>query len=94
MNENVKKIDWFRIFSPAVLGIIFSIIGIIVSYLDMKSSGGWSFLGVLIFTPVFAILLAIDFIIKLLIKDKTLIIWLLELLALALIYFIWISKFA
>ena len=93
MNESVKKRDWFRIFSPAILGVVFSIIAIIISYAGMESSGGWSYLGVIMFAPVFAILLTLDFIIKLILKDKTLIIWLVELLALGLIYFIWISKF-
>jgi len=94
MKENVAKRDWFRIFSPAVLGIVFSIIAIIISYVDFESSGGWSFLGVIMLAPVFGILLILDLIIKLILKEKTLIIWLVELLTLGLIYIFWISKFA
>ena len=94
MKENVAKRDWFRIFSPAVLGIVFSIIAIIISYVDLESSGGWSFLGVIMLAPVFGILLILDLVIKLILKDKTLIIWLIELLTLGLIYMLWISKFA
>ena len=93
MNESVKKRNWFRAFSPAILGIIFSVITIIASFIELKSSGGWSYLGVIMFVPVFVILLTLDFIIKMLLKDKTLIIWLVELLTLGLIYLIWISKF-
>ncbi len=92
MNESDKKRDWFRTFSPAVLGVMVSIIAIIISYAGMKGSGGWSYLGVIMFAPVLATLLTVDVIIKLIIKEKTLIIWLVELLALGLIYFIWISK--
>ena len=94
MKENVAKRDWFWIFSPAVLGIVFSIIAIIISYVDLESSGGWSFLGVIMLAPVFGILLILDLVIKLILKDKTLIIWLIELLTLGLIYMLWISKFA
>ena len=94
MKKNVAKRDWFRIFSPAVLGMVFSIIAIIISYVDLESSGGWSFLGVIMLAPVFGILLILDLVIKLILKDKTLIIWLIELLTLGLIYMLWISKFA
>jgi hypothetical protein len=93
MNENVKKRDWFRTFSPAVLGIVFSIIAIIGSYIELETSKGWSYLGVIAFVPVFIILLTLDFFIKLILKDKTLIIWLAELFVLGLICFIWISRF-
>jgi energy-coupling factor transporter transmembrane protein EcfT len=92
MEEKVTKKDWFRFFSPAILGIAFSIIGIIISYADMENSGGWSFLGVIILAPVVAILLTLDFIAKAVFRDKTLFIWLVELLILGLIYTFWISK--
>ena len=62
--------------------------------MDLESSGGWSFLGVIMLAPVFGILLILDLVIKLILKDKTLIIWLIELLTLGLIYMLWISKFA
>jgi hypothetical protein len=93
MTEDIAKRNWFRILSPAILGIAFSIIGIIGSFAGLKTSGGWSFLGVIMLVPVFGILLALDFITKLIFKDKTLIIWLVELLTLGAIYFLWISKF-
>ncbi|MEO6722940.1 MAG: hypothetical protein ABIN67_21415 [Ferruginibacter sp.] len=64
MAENETKKDWFRIFSPAVLGIAFSIIGVIISYAGLESSGGWSFLGVIMLVPVIGILLGFDLIIK------------------------------
>jgi len=93
MEEKVVKKDWFRFFSPAILGIVVSIIFIIVSYLQFNESGGWSMLGVIMFLPVFGILVMIDFIIKSILKDRTLIIWVVELLAMGLIYFFWVSKF-
>ena len=71
MKENVVKRNWLRILSPAVLGMVICVIGIIISFVGLETSGGWSFLGVIILAPVFGILLAIDFIAKLIIKDKT-----------------------
>jgi hypothetical protein len=93
MKEISVKKNWLRILSPAVLGIVFCFIGIIISYAGLEKSGGWSFLGVIMLAPVFGILLALDFIVKLICKDKTLLIWLVELLILGLIYALWISKF-
>jgi hypothetical protein len=93
MEEKATKKDWFRFFSPAILGIRFSIIGIILSYTDMEKSGGWSFLGVIILAPIVAVLLTFDFIVKAVFKNKTLFVWLVELLLLGLIYTFWISKF-
>ena len=94
MKENISKRNWFRIFSPAILGMLISIIGIIISFAGLETSGGWSYLGAIMLVPVFGILFVLDFIIKLIFKDKTLIIWLVELLILGLIYLLWISKFA
>jgi hypothetical protein len=93
MKENVVKRDWLRILSPAVLGIVLCVIGIIISFVGLETSGGWSFLGVIILAPVFGILLAIDFIAKRIFKDKTLFIWIVELLVLVLVYVFWISTF-
>lgn len=93
MKENPIKKDWLRIFSPAVLGIVFCIIAIVISYASLESSENWSFLGVLMLAPVLAVLLIIDFIVKLIFKDKTLFIWLVELLTMAMIYLFWISRF-
>ena len=89
MDENDKKINWFRIFSPAVLGIIFSFYAIIYSYAKMESSGGWSYLGIIIFAPIFALLLLLDIMLKVTIKNKTKIIWIVELITLGFIYFFW-----
>ena len=93
MTQKAIKKDWFRFFSPAVLGIAFSVIGVTISYSELETSGGWSYLGVIILAPVIGILLGLDFIIKLIFKEKTLQIWIVELLILGLIYFFWISKF-
>jgi len=93
MKEDIVKRNWLGIFSPVILGIVVCVMGIVISYAGLETSGGWSFLGVIMLAPVFGILLALDFIIKLILKGKTLMIWLVELLTLGLIYFIWISNF-
>lgn len=93
MNDTAVKKDWLRILSPAVLGMVFCVIGIIISYAGLETSGGWSYLGVIMLMPVLGILLAADLIVKLILKDKTLIIWLVELLILGLVYVFWMSKF-
>ncbi|HLK28054.1 MAG TPA: hypothetical protein VKT28_05695 [Puia sp.] len=93
MTENVKQRNWLRVFSPAVLGIGFSVVGVIISYSGIKSSGGWSFLGVLMLAPVIAILIGLDFIVKDIFRNSTLLVWVTELFVLGFIYFFWIRKF-
>jgi hypothetical protein len=93
MKDSPIKKDWLRILSPAVLAIICSVLGIIVSYSGLETSAGWSFLGVIMLVPVIGILLPFDLVIKLIFKDRTLIIWIVEILILGLIYLLWISRF-
>lgn len=88
MTEKVSKKDWLKILSPAVLGAVLSVIGIIISFIGRAASGGWSFLIILTLAEVFAILLTLDFLIKRAYKDKILTIWLIELLILGLTYWV------
>lgn len=94
MEETSNRRNWLRIFSPAVLGILFSIISILFSYADLEASGGWSFIAVIALAPVVIILLFADVIIKLVFYKKTLVIWIVELLVLSLVYLLWISRFS
>lgn len=70
---------WLRILSPCVISIAFSLLVILVSLFSMEKSGGWSFLGSIIFFPALLVLLLMDFIVKLIFKANTFYIWLIEL---------------
>ena len=87
------KKNWLYIISPCVLAIAFSLIMIIASAVEYKQSGGWSMIGVFVFVPVFFILILIDFVIKKLIGQKVLLIWVAEIVVLALFYVIVIHRF-
>ena len=52
---------------------------ILVSLSSIEKSGGWSYLGAIIFVPALFVLLLLDFIVKLIFKTNTLYVWLIEL---------------
>ncbi len=53
----------------------------------LHESGGWRLLAVIIFLPILLILLCVDFIIKYVYKGKIIYIWVLEIIAIILIYY-------
>jgi hypothetical protein len=91
MAEGQRKRDWLRIFSPAFIGIIISIAGIIISFIELGSSGGWSYIGIIVLAPILGSLIVLDLVVKLMFKRKTLLIWLVEILVLVIAGFIWFS---
>ncbi|MES2773683.1 MAG: hypothetical protein V4722_05840 [Bacteroidota bacterium] len=70
---------WLRVLSPCVIAIVFCLLVMLVSLFSIEKSGGWSFLGAIIFFPVLLVLLFLDFIVKLIFKTRTFYIWLIEL---------------
>ncbi len=84
-----KRRNWLYIISPCVIATAFSLIVIISSYLNMENSGGWSFIGVIIFVPIFLIILAIDFWVKILVRKKVLYVWLAESILILIMFFIY-----
>ena len=70
---------WLRIVSPCVMAIAFCLLVILVSLFNIEKSGGWSFLGAIIFFPALFVLLLLDFVVKLIFKTNTLYVWLIEL---------------
>lgn len=71
---------WFRILSPCVLAMGFCCVAMITSFLNIDKSGGWSFLGIIVFLPTLFLLWITDFITKAISKGTILYIWLVELL--------------
>lgn len=79
---------WFSKITPCVLAAVVSIIAIAWGYFDMESSGGWSFIAVIVFIPIFVAVIVVDFIVKLIFKQKPYHIWGVEIAALIIIYVI------
>jgi hypothetical protein len=77
-----QKTPWNKnllyILSPCIIAAILSVAGITDSYCSMESSGGWSYLGVIILVPALCIIISIDFVIRVVFKKKILYIWLAE----------------
>jgi hypothetical protein len=69
---------WLYYISPCILASVICVIGIVTGLADMQSSGGWSFVAVIIFGPVLAFLLVADFAVKILTKGNLLYIWIVE----------------
>jgi hypothetical protein len=88
IEAEAKKKNWLYIISPCVIAAAFSLFLIISSYLDLDNSGGWSFLGVIIFLPTLFITLGIDFFVKFLVKKKVLYVWLVESILILIMFFI------
>ena len=72
------KKHWLYYISPCILASVICIIGIVAGFAGMQSSGGWSFIAVIIFGPALAILLVADFLVKILTKGRLLYIWIIE----------------
>lgn len=91
-NLFVRFLDrWPRFITPCVIAIILCFVGIVISMIGFEESGGWSFLGVIILLPAALFLLLIDFLVKLIFKDRLYYIWLTELPLIAVGIFIFFT---
>lgn len=82
------KTNWLYILTPCILAAAFSIFAIVYSYAGMKGSGGWNFIGVIIYAPILLLLIGIDVIVKLLAKRNVAIVWVVELLVVVVVAFL------
>lgn len=64
--------------SPCILAAVISLIATIIGFAEKQSTEGWSFLLVIIFLPALFLLLLVDFLVKLVIKENVLSIWIME----------------
>lgn len=81
---------WLYYISPCILASVICVIAIIAGFAGMQSSGGWSFIAVIIFGPALGLLLVTDFAVKVLTKGNLLYIWIIEAIVVA-ITFIYIN---
>lgn len=79
-DEKITSAKAFRFLSPLMLLFMFSIFAIIVSVIGFNKSGGCSMIGVIIFAPILFITICLDIFIKLIIKENTALIWIVEIL--------------
>lgn len=79
---------WFSKITPCVIAAVLSIFAIAWGYFDMENSGGWSFIAVIVFIPILVAVIVVDVIVKLIFKRKPYHIWGIEMVAVAIIYFI------
>lgn len=81
------KRSWLFYVSPCILAAVICIMAIVFGILGKESSGGWSYLLVIIFLPGLFILLLADFLIKALTKGNVLYIWIIEAVVIAILIF-------
>src|SRR5688572_7445330 len=67
-----------RVITPFVIATTFCLFNIIAAIIDGDKSEGWSFIGFMIYLPTALILLSLDFIFKVILKGKTLHLWIIE----------------
>ena len=94
-NENypanpVSKINWAKVFSPCIFGIIVCITAIISSQLKLEETGGGSLIAIIVAVPILVALIVVYIVVKLIIR-KALYVWLAELVAMSIIVFITLS---
>jgi len=87
-----KERNWLHIFSPCIIVIIFLLVGIFVSLLDMKDSGGWSLLGVILLAPLIAVIVVIDIVTKKIAKKRIIQLWIIEICLLTVCIFGFIQR--
>lgn len=87
------KKNWFYIISPCVLLAAFSIFMIISGYASIQESGGWSYIAVIIARNALFFTIAVDVIARLIIKRKALLLWIVELVAIAIFYFTYMRPY-
>jgi hypothetical protein len=75
------KRSWLYHISPCILGIVICLIGIIAGFTSMQSSGGWSYVLVIILAPAILILIGVDWLVKTITKGNILYIWIIEVIA-------------
>ena len=80
MNKELKEISkiWLRKLSPFIIVSLLSIIPMTYGALEANNSQGFSTLLIIYLLPIVLILLFIDVILKIVIKLKTPIIWIIE----------------
>ena len=81
------KRSWLYYISPCMLAIVICVIGIIAGFASMQSSGGWSYILVIIFAPAIFILLGVDWLVKTITKGNILYIWIIEVIVIIIMIF-------
>ena len=71
-----------RFITPFVLATAFCLVNIVVSVMDGDKSEGWSIIGFMFYLPTALVLVSFDFIFKIILKGKTLYLWIIEVILL------------
>lgn len=69
--------------SPCVLASVFCLLAIITGFVEKQSSDGWSMVLVVLFLPSLFVLLIADFVVKLTTKGNLLLVWIIEVVLVA-----------
>jgi len=83
-----KNKEMFRLITPFLIAMGVCLFKIITNFIDIDKSEGWNFIELIFYLPAAFILFALNFLIKLIFKDKIFFIWLVEVILL--IIGIWI----
>lgn len=84
---------WLYILSPCVIATIFSLFFILYGYLSQTSTGGYSFIVVLIYAPTLLVTVLSDLVLKLIFKRKIKQIWILEILIILIAFHFMVSPY-
>jgi hypothetical protein len=85
--------DWLYIISPCVIAMAVAIFGIIDAAVSLNGTGGWSGIVVIISFLFLVVAVILDVVVRLLVRKKAGLLWLIEIVLLAVTVFIFRSQF-
>ena len=85
--------DWLYTISPCVIAMAVAIFGIIDAAVSLNGTGGWSGIVVIISFLFLVVAVILDVVVRLLVRKKAGLLWLIEIVLLAVTVFIFRSQF-
>ena len=85
--------DWLYIITPCVIAMAVGIFGIIDAAVNLNGTGGWSGIVVIISFLFLVVAVILDVVVRLLVRKKAGLLWLIEIVLLAVTVFIFRSQF-
>jgi hypothetical protein len=85
--------DWLYIISPCVIAMALAIFGIIYGTVDLRASGGWSYLVTIISSYFLLAVVVIDVIVRLIVRKRAGLLWLVEIALLIVTVLVFRSRF-
>jgi len=85
--------DWLYIISPCVIAMLVAIFGIVDAAVSLNGTGGWSGIVIIMSFLFLVVVVFIDVIVRLLVRKKAGLLWIIEMVLLIITVLIFKSRF-